>query len=69
MESLFSLFHRVLLRTTMIYMVVVYSSNAVIYDTLVRLIEVLGLDFFVTFAINEGIEIPSVLALTLLLDR
>lgn len=69
MESLFSLFHRVLLRTTMIYMVVVYSSNAVIYDTLVRLIEVLGLDFFVTFTINEGIEIPSVLALTLLLDR
>ncbi|CAB3221125.1 unnamed protein product [Arctia plantaginis] len=69
MESLYSLFQSMLLRTTMIYMVVVYSSNAVIYDTLVRIIEVLGLDFFVTFTLNEAIEIPSVLVLTLLLDR
>lgn len=69
MESFFNICRSRLLRKTVIYMVVVYGSDAVIYDTLVRITQMFGLDFFITFTINVAIEIPSVLLLTLLLDR
>ncbi|CAB3245480.1 unnamed protein product [Arctia plantaginis] len=69
MESFFNIFQSRLLCRTMIYMIVVYGSDAAIYDTLVRVTQMFGLDFFITFTINVGIEIPSVLLLTALLDR
>ncbi|CAB3221124.1 unnamed protein product [Arctia plantaginis] len=69
MESFINIFRNKLLRRTMIYMIIVYGSDDVIYDALVRLTQVFGFDFFITFTINMGIEIPAVLLLTALLDR
>lgn len=68
-ESLFVIFHSGPMRHTAIYMLIVYCGSGIVYDALVRLSEAFGLNFFLTFTITGGLEIPAVLLLAVFLDK
>ncbi|KAI5635852.1 sugar transporter domain-containing protein [Phthorimaea operculella] len=66
-QSIFSLFKS--LRKVLVFLVVAFMTVAVAFDSLARLSETLGLDFFVTFTVMAVTEIPSIGLLVVLLDR
>ncbi|KAJ2944013.1 hypothetical protein O0L34_g8339 [Tuta absoluta] len=66
-QSIFTLFKS--LRVVLVFLVVAFMTVAVAFDSLARLSETLGLDFFVTFTVMSVTEIPSIASLVVLLDR
>ncbi|XP_045508777.1 carcinine transporter-like [Colias croceus] len=57
------------LRRMVLFLVFTFMSVAVMFDSIIRMSENLGLDFFVTFSITSATELPSIVVLLLLLDR
>ncbi|XP_045485745.1 carcinine transporter [Pieris rapae] len=57
------------LRKMVIFLIITFVAVAVMFDSIIRLSENLGLDFFLTFTVTSATEIPSIFVLLLLLDR
>ncbi|CAK1541331.1 unnamed protein product [Leptosia nina] len=68
-ESLKDGFKSPPIRKMIIYMALTSMGGAVIFDTLVRLTEGLGFNFFITFTLVSATEIPSVILVAFTLDR
>ncbi|CAG4958225.1 unnamed protein product [Colias eurytheme] len=57
------------LRRMMLFLVFTFMSVAVMFDSITRMAENLGSNFFVTFSVTSATELPSIVVLLLLLDR
>ncbi|XP_038208486.1 carcinine transporter-like [Zerene cesonia] len=68
-EGIALIFKTAPLRRMVIFLIFTFISVAVMFDSIIRLSENLGLDFFVTFSVASATELPSIVVLLLLLDR
>ncbi|XP_045457055.1 carcinine transporter-like [Melitaea cinxia] len=68
-EGMLMIFKTPSLRVMVLFLIFAFVGVALMFDSLVRLSENLGLDFFVTFTVTSATEIPSIIILVLLLDR
>ncbi|XP_050352759.1 solute carrier family 22 member 3-like [Nymphalis io] len=68
-ESVFMIFKTPSLRVMVTFLIISFMGVALMFDSVIRLSENLGLDFFLTFTVTSLTEIPSIIILVLLLDR
>lgn len=57
------------LRLATVCLLVAYTGCNMVVDGLIRLSGSFGLDFFLTFSLNSGTEIPALILLVFILDR
>jgi hypothetical protein len=68
-DSFIILFKNKLLRSRFITLVIVGMVSNLAFDMVVRMSDKIGKNFFMTFALSSVIETPSMIVVTLILDR
>ncbi|CAB3245470.1 unnamed protein product [Arctia plantaginis] len=68
-QSFLNVFKSGPLRLATVCLLVAYTGCNMVFDGLVRLSGSFGLDFFLTFSLNSGTEIPALILLVFILDR